>query len=47
MQTNKWQAKDLVKMTIANLRGLQAIYEDIRAENYRQLLTTQKYQKYE
>ena len=40
-------AKDLVKMAIANVRGLQAIYKDILKENYRQLLTTRKYQKYD
>lgn len=40
-------AKDLVKMAIANMRGLQVIYKDILKENYRQLLTTRKYQKYD
>ena len=35
--------KDLATMAIANLRGLQAIYEDIQAENYKQLLMTPKY----
>jgi hypothetical protein len=34
---------DLVTMAIANLRGVQAIYADIQAENYKQLLTTPKY----
>jgi hypothetical protein len=31
--------RDLAKMAIANLRGLQAICKDIQAENYKQLLT--------
>ncbi|MCC6603991.1 MAG: hypothetical protein IT327_12320 [Anaerolineae bacterium] len=35
--------KDLMTTAMANLRGLQAIYADIRAENYKQLLTTAKY----
>ena len=35
--------KDLVTMAMVNLRGLQAIYADIQAESYKQLLTTAKY----
>ncbi|MFZ1399693.1 MAG: hypothetical protein WAS33_22505 [Candidatus Promineifilaceae bacterium] len=31
---------ELAKIAIANLRGLQAIYNDIEAENYKQMLTT-------
>ena len=38
---------DLVTMAIANLRGVQAIYTDIQAENYKQLWATGKYQKYD
>ncbi|MCA9899183.1 MAG: hypothetical protein H6654_14730 [Ardenticatenaceae bacterium] len=32
--------KNLVTMATANLRGVQAIYRDVQAENYKQLLTT-------
>jgi len=35
--------KDMITTAMVNLRGLQAIYADIRAENYKQLLTNAKY----
>ena len=38
-----WIEKDLTKIAITNLRGLQAIYKEIQQENYKNLLTTVTY----
>ena len=46
-QSVQGMERDLVTMAMANLRGAKAIYEDIQVENYKQLLVTRKYQKFD
>ncbi len=45
-QSVQGMERDFITMAMANLRGAKAIYEDIQVENYKQLLVTRKYQKF-